>query len=74
MTGSQRVRSPAMDQEHGQGERRDPVVEEYKKHIDVSLLVESLKRTPEQRIEAIQQMNALVAEMRRGMPASRSVS
>jgi hypothetical protein len=27
----------------------DPIVEEYKKHLDVSLLVESLKRTPEDR-------------------------
>jgi hypothetical protein len=50
----------------------DPVVEEYKKHLDLTLLVESLKRTPEERIEAIQQMNALVAQMRKGMPAPRS--
>jgi hypothetical protein len=58
-----------MAQERGDGALpQDPVVEEYKKHLDVTLLVESLKRTPQERIEAIQQMNALVADMRKGMP------
>lgn len=55
-----------MDLEHA---HKDPVIEEYKKHLDVTLLVESLKRTPEERIDAIQRMDALIAEMRRGMPA-----
>jgi hypothetical protein len=58
-----------MAQERGDGALpQDPVVEEYKKHLDVTLLVESLKRTPQERIAAIQQMNALVADMRKGMP------
>jgi len=41
----------------------DPVIEEYKRHVDVSLLRESLRRTPEERILAIMSMNELVHEM-----------
>jgi hypothetical protein len=45
----------------------DPVIEEYKRHLDDSLLRESLRRTPEERIFAIMKMNELVEEMRRAM-------
>jgi hypothetical protein len=48
----------------------DPVIEEYKRHLDESLLRESLRRTPEERILAIMKMNELVEEMRRAMKAA----
>jgi hypothetical protein len=45
----------------------DPVIEEYKKHVDESLLRENLKRTPEQRILAMISMSELVETMRLAM-------
>jgi hypothetical protein len=49
----------------------DPVIEAYKRDVDESLLRESLKRTPEQRILAIMKMNELVEAMRQAMNTSR---
>ena len=46
----------------------DPVIEAYKEHLDVSLLEESLRRTPEERVLAIMEMQRLIEEMRRGNP------
>ena len=43
----------------------DPVIEAYKKDLDVTLLEESLRRTPEERIVAIMEMQRLVEELRR---------
>ena len=43
----------------------DPVIDAYKRDLDVSLLEESLRRTPEERILAIMEMQRLVEEMRR---------
>jgi len=43
----------------------DPVIEAYKEHLDITLLQESLRRTPEERIVAIMEMQRLVEEMRR---------
>ncbi len=34
----------------------DPVIEEYKKHIDISLLRENLKLTPAERINRLQEL------------------
>lgn len=48
----------------------DPVIEAYKRDLDDSLLRESLRRTPEERILAIMNMNALVEEMRRAVKAA----
>jgi hypothetical protein len=45
----------------------DPVIEEYKKHVDESLLRENLRRTPEQRILAMISMSELVESMRLAM-------
>jgi len=45
----------------------DPVIEVYKHHVDESLLRESLKRTPEQRILAIMSMDELVGDLRRAI-------
>ena len=47
----------------------DPVIDAYKEHLDVSLLEESLRRTPEERVLAIMEMQRLVEEIRRGNPA-----
>ena len=43
----------------------DPVIDAYKRDLDVTLLEESLRRTPEERILAIMEMQRLVEEMRR---------
>ena len=43
----------------------DPVVEAYKKDVDRSLLRESLRRTVEQRILKLMQMQRFADEMRR---------
>ena len=47
----------------------DPVIDAYKRDLDVSLLEESLRKTPEERILAIMEMQRLIEEMRRGNPA-----
>lgn len=47
----------------------DPVIEAYKEHLDISLLQESLRRSPEERLLAIMEMQRLIEEMRRGNPA-----
>ena len=43
----------------------DPVVEAYKPGIDLTLIRENLKRTPEERLRALQQMQAFAEELRR---------
>jgi hypothetical protein len=48
----------------------DPVIEAYKEDLDVTLLEESLRRTPEERILAIMDMQRLIEEMRRRNPGS----
>ncbi|NJK31890.1 MAG: hypothetical protein HC927_05460 [Deltaproteobacteria bacterium] len=45
----------------------DPIIEEYKKHIDMTLLMENLKRTPQERLDAMINMLELVEEMQRAM-------
>ena len=45
----------------------DPVIEEYKKHVDVTLLRENLRRSPEARVLAMMDMQRLVEEMRNGL-------
>ncbi len=42
----------------------DPVIEEYKKHVDRTLLRENLKLTPQQRLEKLQAMHDLVLELK----------
>jgi hypothetical protein len=46
----------------------DPVIDAYKAHLDLTLLEESLRRTPEERVLAIMEMQRLVEEIRRGNP------
>jgi len=52
----------------------DPVIAEYRKHLDKSLLRENLKRTPTERIVRLMEMQRLAEEMRRAMRAKRSSS
>ncbi len=50
----------------------DPVVEEYKKGIDRTLLRENLKRTPEERMRALVALQRFAGELQRaGREASR---
>ena len=44
---------------------RDPVIEAYKRGIDRTLIRESLKRTPTERIEALIALQRLAEEARR---------
>lgn len=43
----------------------DPVVDEYKRDVDRSLIRENLRRSPEERIRSLQQMQRLREELRR---------
>lgn len=42
----------------------DPVIEAYKQHVDRSLLIQNLRRTPEERVCAMISMLELSAELR----------
>ena len=43
----------------------DPVIEEYKKHVDVSLLRENLKLTHEQRLQKLIDFLEFLQEVKR---------
>lgn len=43
----------------------DPVIDAYKPGIDVTLIRENLKRTPEERLRALQQLQQFAEELRR---------
>ena len=45
----------------------DEIIELYKRDLDVSLIDESLRRTPEERIRALEEYQAFVEELRRAM-------
>ncbi len=44
---------------------RDPVIEAYKKHVDVTLLQENLKLTVEERLRRLMAMQRFADELRR---------
>jgi hypothetical protein len=44
----------------------DPVIEAYKSGIDVTLIRENLRRTPEERLLALQRLQGFAQELRRG--------
>jgi hypothetical protein len=44
---------------------RDPVTELYKEGVDRTLLRENLRRSPEERLRALQALQAFAAEVRR---------
>jgi hypothetical protein len=50
---------------------KDPVIEAYKKDVDVTLLLENLKRTPQERLDRMVSMLRLTEEMQRAMKARR---
>lgn len=52
----------------------DPVIEEYKKHVDRTLLRENLKLTPQQRLEKLQAMHDLVLELKQARKAKATAS
>ena len=43
----------------------DPIIEYYKQFVDVSLLRENLKLTPEQRIRKMMELGRFAEELRR---------
>lgn len=43
----------------------DPVIEAYKKHVDRTLLRENLKRTVEERIRRLMELQRFAEELRR---------
>ena len=43
----------------------DPVIEEYKKHVDRTLIRENLKLTPQQRLERLEALVRGIEEMNR---------
>lgn len=43
----------------------DPVIEAYKRDVDRTLLIENLRKTPEQRMQTLVAMACLSTEMRR---------
>lgn len=44
----------------------DPVTEAYQSGIDVTLIRENLRRSPEERLRALEQLQAFAEELRRG--------
>jgi hypothetical protein len=46
---------------------KDPVIEAYKRDVDVTLLIENLKRTPQERLDRMISMLRLTEEMQRAM-------
>jgi len=44
----------------------DPVIEAYKSGIDMTLVRENLRRSPEERLRALEQLQAFAEELRRG--------
>jgi len=50
---------------------RDPVIEAYKAHIDRSLLRENLRRTPNERLDALMALQRFAGEARRAAVAAR---
>jgi hypothetical protein len=49
----------------------DPVVEAYKKDLDRTLLRESLRRTPDERLRALMDLQKFAEELRRAGRAAR---
>jgi hypothetical protein len=46
---------------------RDPVIEAYKKDVDRTLIRENLKKTVEERIDALMRWQRLAEELRQAM-------
>jgi hypothetical protein len=50
----------------------DPVIEAYKKHVDRTLLRQNLRRTVQERLEMLIELQKLADEVRRAGRAARS--
>ena len=50
----------------------DPVIEAYKRDVDVSLLRQNLRMTVEERLLALMSLNDLIDEMRIGVRRARA--
>jgi hypothetical protein len=50
----------------------DPVIEAYKRDVDVSLLIENLRMSVEERLLALMSLQNLIDEMRAGIARSRA--
>jgi len=54
-----------------ESEDLDPVIELYKQGIDRTLIRENLRRTPEERVRALQSLQRFADELRRAGAAMR---
>lgn len=54
-----------MSSDSSAGKRHDPVVEAYRQSIDLTLVRENLRRTPEERLRQLQALQRFAAELRR---------
>lgn len=45
---------------------RDPVTEAYESSIDITLIRENLRRSPEERLRALEHLQVFAEELRRG--------
>lgn len=59
-----RVRATLRDRNES-GRRRDPVVEAYRRGLDLTLLRRNLRRSPEERIVAAMELQRVAEEVRR---------
>jgi hypothetical protein len=50
----------------------DPVIEYYKKDLDMTLIRENLKRTPEERVRKLMELQRFAEELRRAGREARS--
>ena len=53
-----------MDTRSGVPDDPDPVIEAYKKDIDRTLLRENLRRTPDERLQALMELQRFARELR----------
>ncbi len=66
---------PAMKDSNEQvkpGRGLDPVIEEYKKHIDVTLIRENLRLTVDQRFQQLMKLQQFAEDLRRAGRKARS--
>lgn len=66
---------PAMKDSNEQvkpGSDLDPVIEAYKKHIDVTLIRENLRLTVDQRFQQLMKLQQFAEDLRRGGRKARS--
>lgn len=52
--------------------KSDPIIELYKRDVDISLIIENLKLSPQQRLEKLVQMQQFAAELRQAGRVNRS--